>query len=108
LDLILSLDEELPKDIFTLSHPVMIFSGSPDFLTGVYQSIKLEKYLKNAFRINFTMGSHWLILEWPELIAEYVLDFLLFRDEKLKLLSPKHKTKQVIENDKIMEKNKEE
>lgn len=76
IDLILSLDEELPNAIYDVEHKTMIISGTPDFLTGVYHSKTLEKRLKNVKRFNYTMGSHWVLIEWPELIAKDVLEFI--------------------------------
>lgn len=76
LNLILSLDEELSKDIFQIPHYTVIFSGTPDFLTGVYHSKQLIQSLRKSKWINFSMGSHFLLIEWPEIIAKEVLEYV--------------------------------
>ena len=75
-DLILSLDSVLPQKALKLSHNTLILSGYPDFITGVYHSQLLAKHLKNSKHISFTMGSHFLLLEWPELLAAEVLKLI--------------------------------
>jgi pimeloyl-ACP methyl ester carboxylesterase len=95
LNLILSLDEELPIEIFDLSLPVMIFSASSDFLTGVYHSKNLEKRLTNCRRVDFTLGSHWLILEWPEVVAKYLIPFFLNEASQIDFKEPNGRRKVV-------------
>jgi pimeloyl-ACP methyl ester carboxylesterase len=75
-DLILSLDEELPEASLHLPHYTVLVSGAPDFMTGVYHSKKLAKSMKNNKHVNFTMGSHFLLLEWPEIVAKEILLFI--------------------------------
>lgn len=75
-DLIISLDAILPKEILELSHYSLILSGYPDFITGVYHSQLLEKKLRNSKHVSFTMGSHFLLLEWPEIVAEEILQVI--------------------------------
>jgi pimeloyl-ACP methyl ester carboxylesterase len=70
LDLILSLDEPMSSDCLKLRHPTTILSGTPDFLTGVYHSHRLSASLPNSRHVNFTMGSHFLLIEWPNDVAK--------------------------------------
>lgn len=85
LDLILSLDEASPKEVMTVSQPSVIVSGTPDFLTGVYYSNALSRSLPNNRHVNFRMGSHFILLEWPDLLAAELLDFLLHYPEQHRL-----------------------
>jgi hypothetical protein len=82
LDLILSLDEASPKEIMTVAQPSVIVSGTPDFLTGVYYSNALSRSLPNNRHVNFTMGSHFILLEWPDILATELLDFVLHYPEQ--------------------------
>eukprot|EP01038_Epipyxis_sp_PR26KG_P012966 gene12966-17387_t len=76
-DLILSLDEPLlTEKALSLPYPSLIIAGLPDFLTGIYHSYRLVRDMPNAKLIVFTMGSHWLLIEWPKLIAEKILVFI--------------------------------
>ena len=51
-------------------------SGYPDFLTGVYHSTELAKLagVKNHI---FSMGSHFVIIEWPQNVARLLYDLLV-------------------------------
>lgn len=75
-DLILSLDENMSPDCMTFSQYAVIVSGTPDFMTGVYHSQRLHKTLPNNKHVNFSMGSHFLLIEWPDLVAKEILDFI--------------------------------
>lgn len=75
-DLILCLDEPMSKACFTIPQQTTLVSGTPDFMTGVYHSTRLAKTLPKVKHINFTMGSHFVLLEWPDLIAKEMLVFL--------------------------------
>jgi len=77
LDLILALDSPVPPAALGLGQRTKIVSGVPDFLTGVYHSTKLASSLPNAQHVPFTMGSHFLLIEWPELVAVELVDLLL-------------------------------
>ncbi|KAJ1414915.1 Alpha/Beta hydrolase protein [Ochromonadaceae sp. CCMP2298] len=76
LDLILSLDAPCPPHSTTLPHPTVVLSGYPDFITGVYHSYQLQREMKKCKHITFSMGSHFLLLEWPELASRYLVEFL--------------------------------
>lgn len=76
LDLILSLDAALPPKAFTLTHRTLLICGTPDFMTGVYHTKQLLMTLPHVSSVTFTMGSHFLLIEWPELVARAVKDFL--------------------------------
>lgn len=77
LDLILSLDEPMSAKCFGLEHPTTILSGFPDFLTGVYHSQRLAKTLKNSTHVPFTMGSHFLLIEFPYDVSEQLVKFFV-------------------------------
>jgi len=77
LDLILSLDEPAVPGSTTLSQPTIIFSGLFDNLTGVYLSYQLQSEMKGPVKqVTFTMGSHFILLEWPDVIAKHVIEFI--------------------------------
>lgn len=77
LDLILSLDEPAVPGSTTLSQPTIIFSGLFDNLTGVYLSYQLQREMKGPVKqVTFTMGSHFILLEWPDVIAKHVIEFI--------------------------------
>lgn len=77
LNLILALDEELQPLFENLDNRTLICSGYPDFLTGVYIGYELSKHLKNSKHVVFRMGSHFLILEWPGIVAKEIIITLL-------------------------------
>lgn len=76
LNLILSLDAAPMKGAESLSHPSVIVSSYFDFVTGVYLSVELSKKMKNAKHVVFSMGSHFLLLEWPEMVAREIVEFI--------------------------------
>lgn len=103
LNLIISLDAACPPQALTLSHDTLIISGVKkkksqfhfsfvnytvsllglmDFMTGVYHSTKLASGFKNSKHVMFTMGSHFLLIEWPEIIANEIVIFLRKDDNK--------------------------
>lgn len=76
LNLILILDTPSLPGAEEVKQKTLIISGEPDFMTGVYHSRRLAKTLKNSKHVNFTMGSHFLLLEWPEIVAKEFNDFI--------------------------------
>ena len=76
LDLILALDEPCTTEAVTLPHSTVILSGYPDSMTGVYLAYNLARGMKNSKHIVFTMASHFLLIEWPEIVAEELLKFI--------------------------------
>ena len=76
LDLILCLDVALPEECCRLPHKAVIVSGYADFMTGVYESQKLSRTMPNAEHLCFSMGSHFLLIEWPDLVAKRFLRLL--------------------------------
>ena len=44
-------------------------------MTGVYHGHLLARLAKTKNQV-FTMGSHFLLIEWPELVAESILRLL--------------------------------
>ena len=55
-----------PKD-------TVIVSGLPDFLTGVYHSTELAR-LAGVKNNCFSMGSHFVLIEWPSLVAKLLYE----------------------------------
>ena len=77
LDLIISLDEAAVPGSTSLSQPTILFSGLFDNLTGVYLSHQLQRELKGPVKhVSFTMGSHFILLEWPDVIAQHLVPFI--------------------------------
>jgi len=76
LDLILALDSPVPPAGKTLPHRTTIVSGVPDFMTGVYHSTALASSMPNSRHVPYSMGSHFLLLEWPELVARDLIDLI--------------------------------
>jgi pimeloyl-ACP methyl ester carboxylesterase len=74
LMLIKALDAPLPEAALTLPHPTMIISGLPDTMTGVFNSFRLHASMTNSKHIMFTMASHFLLVEWPDMLAEEILN----------------------------------
>ena len=97
LDLILSLDEPLPY--VTIKYPAKteVVSGLPDFLTGVYHGeVRINTFhcsiyilyfyilfFQELARLSgsknhhvFTMGSHFILIEWPTQLAQIILKLL--------------------------------
>ena len=76
LALILSLDTPCTTEALTLPHTTVILSGYSDVITGVYISYDLAHGMKNSKHMVFSMASHFLLIEWPEIVAEELLKFL--------------------------------
>jgi pimeloyl-ACP methyl ester carboxylesterase len=76
LDLILALDAPVSEVALGLSHKAIILSGLPDFMTGVYHSYALASRMSGVQHTVFTMASHFLLLEWPDLVAMELLKLL--------------------------------
>lgn len=77
LDLILSLDVPPLPGADKLPHETLLVSGYLDFITGVYHSSRLSRTLPRCKdHLCFTMGSHFILLEWPDLVAQGVLKFI--------------------------------
>lgn len=77
LDLIVALDSPVPAAGLRLKNKTMIISGLPDIMTGVYHSTRLASSMSDSTHVMFTMGSHFLLIEWPELVAVEVLGLIL-------------------------------
>lgn len=76
LDLIVSLDSPVPAAGNFLKHRTKIVSGVPDFLTGIYHSTRLGASMPNSQHVPFSMGSHFLLIEWPELVAQELIGLI--------------------------------
>jgi pimeloyl-ACP methyl ester carboxylesterase len=72
--LIKALDAPLPDAALALPHKAMILSGLPDNMTGVFHAFRLHASMPNARHIMFTMASHFLLIEWPDLLADEILN----------------------------------
>ena len=72
--LIKALDAPLPDAALALPHKAMILSGLPDNMTGVFHAFRLHASMPNAKHIMFTMASHFLLIEWPALLADEILN----------------------------------
>jgi pimeloyl-ACP methyl ester carboxylesterase len=59
-----------------LWQPTIIISGLPDVMTGVYHSHLLAASMPRAAHVMFTMGSHFVIMEWPQLVAKELISHL--------------------------------
>lgn len=88
LNLIIALnDNSLYKTIYNHNNQInnytTILSGYCDFMTGIYLSREIEQTIhkKSCRHIIFTMGTHFLVLEWPDLVAKEIL-FELMRISK--------------------------
>jgi pimeloyl-ACP methyl ester carboxylesterase len=74
--LIVALDAPCPPGALTLPHRATIISGLPDIMTGVYHSTRLAKGMPNSKHVMFTMGSHFVLIEWPDLVAKEILELI--------------------------------
>lgn len=80
LNLIVALDEDVPLAGLTLPNETVIVSGAMDFMTGVYHSWALVASLPSVKHVCFTMGSHFVLIEWPALVAEELVALLRTND----------------------------
>ena len=76
LDLICSLDIKPQPGALCLPHEATIISGLPDSMTGVYHSQILAKQMPNNKHVMFTMGSHFVLLEWPFAVAKEIIELI--------------------------------
>jgi pimeloyl-ACP methyl ester carboxylesterase len=105
LDLIHMVDEPLPSEDLRRSlagvRNCLLISGYFDFITGVYHSDELHAVLasrpeetagnapernvreragpggvRRSKHVQFSMGSHFLLLEWPDLVAHELVAFM--------------------------------
>jgi pimeloyl-ACP methyl ester carboxylesterase len=59
------------------SEQTSVISGLTDFMTGIYHARILETNMnKRCTHKVYTMASHFLLLEWPELVSKDILDLL--------------------------------
>ncbi len=76
LDLILALDTPLPGAALCHSHETVIISGLADIMTGVYHAETLANSLRNPSHHTFLMGSHFLLMEFPQDVGGLFLDLV--------------------------------
>eukprot|EP00596_Hydrurales_sp_CCMP1899_P000088 CAMPEP_0119034368 /NCGR_PEP_ID=MMETSP1177-20130426/1350_1 /TAXON_ID=2985 /ORGANISM="Ochromonas sp, Strain CCMP1899" /LENGTH=257 /DNA_ID=CAMNT_0006991749 /DNA_START=751 /DNA_END=1524 /DNA_ORIENTATION=- len=101
LRLILALDEPLAAEAFVLRNNAVIVSGLPDVLTGAFHGWRLARTMPNSSHVTFTMASHFLLLEWPDLLAKEVSRLLAvpsLNKEKGKGVDKKKKEKVIAES----------
>lgn len=81
LNLILALDYDCPKDLLlSVRQPTVLVSGFMDVMTGVFHSNKLAGIIPKSKHVIFTMGSHFILLEWPALIAQEIYQVIVNDD----------------------------
>ena len=76
LNLIVSLDEKCPAGARSLDHHTVVVSGLMDCMTGIYHSTRLARELRHCRHVMFTMGSHFVLIEWPQTIAKELMILL--------------------------------
>jgi epoxide hydrolase 4 len=60
-----------------IQSPTLVIWGKNDRALGVEMTNGMEKHFANSFEIKFIdRCSHWVQHEYPELVNEYILDFL--------------------------------
>ena len=47
-----------------------------DCMTGIYHSTRLAQELRHCKHVMFTMGSHFVLIEWPKSIAKELVILL--------------------------------
>jgi len=57
-------------------HPSLVVSGGLDPLTPAYQSFEIARRLKGVEHLHLPLGTHFVLLEYPELVAGRVEAFL--------------------------------
>lgn len=77
IDLIISLDEELPAGADSLQLPCTIVSSYFDFMTGVYHADHLHKNMRNSRHISLSSSTHFLLIEWPDVLAKEILKLVM-------------------------------
>lgn len=77
-DLILSLNEAPVDGVVDarIAQKTFILAGWPDFLTGVYMADQLHSLLPGSKLVKFSMGSHFLLIEWPHLVGKELAVYL--------------------------------
>jgi pimeloyl-ACP methyl ester carboxylesterase len=59
-----------------ITTPALVVWGSLDPLTPAYQSREIARRLPNARRLHFPLGTHFVLLEYPEKVVRGVEEFL--------------------------------
>lgn len=57
-------------------HPALLISGALDPLTPAYQTREMMRKMPNARHVNFKLGTHFVLLEYPEATVRIVEEFL--------------------------------
>ena len=76
IDLILSLDDELPLGADKHSHQTTIISAYFDYLTGYYHADHLNANMPNSKHLCLYSATHFLLIEWPEFLATEILKLI--------------------------------
>jgi pimeloyl-ACP methyl ester carboxylesterase len=59
-----------------IPHPTLVIWGSLDYLTPAYQSREMVRKMPNARALNFLLGTHFVLLEYPEEVTAEIATFL--------------------------------
>jgi pimeloyl-ACP methyl ester carboxylesterase len=59
-----------------INHPTLLVSGLLDFLTPAYQTREMRRKMPNASHLSFWLGTHFVLLEYPEQVLQAVERFL--------------------------------
>ncbi|MFC1889506.1 alpha/beta fold hydrolase [Thermodesulfobacteriota bacterium] len=64
-----------------INHETLIISGLLDFLTPAYQSREMCRKLPNSRHICIAGGTHFVLVEYPDEVAERIAEFLSRKPE---------------------------
>lgn len=60
-----------------LPQRTLLISGRLDLMTPAYQSFEMARRLKDCEHLHLPFGSHFVLLEYPQLIVEHIERFLV-------------------------------
>lgn len=79
LKLLVALNEEITddqlKNLQNYKKKVYLIGGNSDFLTGIYHLNELKTIFPNVYNKNIFSATHFLIIEYPELLSYELLKF---------------------------------
>jgi pimeloyl-ACP methyl ester carboxylesterase len=67
--------------LLDINTPTLIIAAQLDTLTPAYQSYEMGKQLKNSTLINYSWGTHFLLMEYPQEVSKNVVDFIQDRTQ---------------------------
>jgi pimeloyl-ACP methyl ester carboxylesterase len=56
--------------------PCLIITGTFDFLTPSYRSYQMAHHMPNAILLDYTFGTHFVLLEYSDDVAENMFTFI--------------------------------